>query len=127
MNSERVNKFNKDVHFWGRLTIVIALIMALCIPSYLTFVRGYVPSTENIVAGLVAVAGFVGVVWVVEPISYFPVLGPAGTYISFLSGNIGNMRLPVIAAAQSALDLEAGSKKLRWLEYLHLYRLLLSI
>lgn len=111
MNSERIDKFNKDVHFWGRLTIAIALVMSLSIPSYLTFVRGYVPSSENIIAGLVAVAGFVGIVWIVEPISYFPVLGPAGSYMSFLSGNIGNMRLPVISAVQSALELEPGSKK----------------
>lgn len=111
MNNERINKFNKDVHFWGRLTIAIALVMSMSIPMYLTFVLGYVPSTENIIAGLVAIVGFVGIVWIVEPISYFPVLGPAGSYISFLSGNIGNMRLPVISAVQSALELEPGSKK----------------
>lgn len=111
MNNERIAKFNKDVHFWGRLTIAIAFVMSLSIPSYLTFVRGYVPSSETIIAGLVAVAGFVGIVWVVEPISYFPVLGPAGSYMSFLSGNIGNMRLPVISAVQSALELDPGSKK----------------
>jgi hypothetical protein len=50
-------------------------------------------------------------VWFVEPVSYFPILGPAGTYMSFLTGNIGNMRLPVIGAVQNALDLEAGTKK----------------
>ena len=108
---EKLDRFNNTVHFWGRLTVGIAIILSLSIPAYLTFVLGYVPSSKNIIAGLVAIAGFVGIVWVVEPISYFPILGSAGSYMSFLSGNIGNMRLPVISAVQSALEFEAGSKK----------------
>ena len=31
--------------------------------------------------------------------------------MSFLTGNIGNIRLPVIGAVQNALELEAGTKK----------------
>ncbi len=104
-------KFHKRIHFWGRITVGIAFLLSLSIPIYLTFVRGYVPKFSDIITGMISITGFVGIVWIVEPISYFPVLGPAGTYMSFLSGNIGNMRLPVIAATQDALDLEAGSDK----------------
>lgn len=106
-----LKQFHGKVHFWGRISIVVALIMCMSIPVYLTFVLGYVPSANDIITGLISIVGFVGVVWIVEPISYFPILGPAGTYMSFLSGNIGNMRLPVIAAAQDALDLEPGSQE----------------
>ncbi|MGW8161727.1 MAG: small-conductance mechanosensitive channel [Desulfobulbales bacterium] len=105
------HSFNQKIHFWGRLTIAIAIIMTMSIPLYLTFVLGFYPDPKNLITGLVTIAGFVGVVWFVEPVSYFPILGPAGTYMSFLTGNIGNMRLPVISAVQNALDLEAGTKK----------------
>lgn len=47
----------------------------------------------------------------VEPISYFPVLGVCGSYMSFLSGNIGNMRLPVVISCQTAIGAEQGSRK----------------
>lgn len=49
------------------------------------------------------------VVQIVEPISYFPVLGPVGTYIAFLSGNISNMRVPCATVAQKAAGVEPGT------------------
>lgn len=106
---QNIKQFHKAVHLWGRITIGVALLFTLTIPLYLTFVLGHYPNSTDIISGLISIAGFVGVIWVVEPISYFPTLGPAGTYMSFLSGNIGNMRLPVIAATQDALELEPGS------------------
>lgn len=106
-----IEKFQKDVHLWGRITIGFAFLFSLSIPIYLTFVLGHYPVATDIIAGMISIAGFVGVVWFVEPISYFPTLGPAGTYLAFLSGNIGNMRLPVIAATQDALELEPGSEE----------------
>ncbi|MGF3112150.1 hypothetical protein [Facklamia sp. P9177] len=110
-NKNLSSNFQKSIHFWGRVTIAIALISTLMIPSYLTFVLGHYPDIADIISGLISIVGFVGVIWFVEPISYFPTLGPAGTYMSFLSGNIGNMRMPVIAATQDALDLKPGSEQ----------------
>lgn len=49
--------------------------------------------------------------WFVEPISYFPVVGAAGTYMAFLSGNISNMRIPCASMAQVAADVEPGTEK----------------
>lgn len=108
---QNTKQFHKSVHLWGRITIGIALLATFAIPIYLTFVLGYYPDTADIISGIISIAGFVGVIWFVEPISYFPTLGSAGTYMSFLSGNIGNMRLPVIAATQDALDLTPGTSE----------------
>lgn len=52
-----------------------------------------------------------GVYAIVEPISYFPTLGLPGTYLSFLSGNISNMRVPASAIAQESLGVQEGTKK----------------
>lgn len=103
--------FSKKVHNVGQSSIAIAFLFSLSIPMYLTFVLGYVPSADSVISGLIFVASFVGIIWVVEPISYFPVLGAIGTYMSFLSGNIGNMRMPVVGAVQNGLELEVGTKK----------------
>ncbi|MCB2287626.1 hypothetical protein [Clostridium algidicarnis] len=108
---QTIKQFHKSVHLWGRITIGVALLCTMTIPIYLTFVLGYYPNSADIISGLISIVGFVGVIWIVEPISYFPTLGPAGTYMSFLSGNIGNMRLPVIVATQDALELTPGSEE----------------
>ncbi|UOQ94650.1 small-conductance mechanosensitive channel [Halobacillus shinanisalinarum] len=106
-----MDKFHGKAHFWGRLTLWAAIILTLSLPVYLSFVLGYHPGWTIILAGFVAYAGIVAVVWVLEPIMYFPVLGVSGTYISFLTGNIGNMCLPSAAAAQNAIGAEPGTKK----------------
>lgn len=103
--------FGNKVHKIGKLTVLVAFLLSLSIPLYLTFVMGYAPSAAAVGSGLVFVASFVGMIWVIEPISYFPVLGSIGTYMSFVSGNIGNMRMPVVGAIQNALGLEPGTKK----------------
>ena len=47
--------------------------------------------------------------YVVEPVSYYASLGMSGTYLSFLSGNIGNMRVPCAALALDVTKSEAGT------------------
>lgn len=110
-NAEAYARFKKKVHFWGRLTIAVAFFVSLSIPFYLTFIAGYHVEGSILAKGLIFVASFVGIIWVVEPISYFPILGAGGSYMSFLSGNIGNMRMPVVGAIQNALNLKAGTRK----------------
>ena len=52
-----------------------------------------------------------GLFYVIEPISYFTALGIPGTYMSFLSGNIGNLRVPCSVIAQEAVGVEQGSEE----------------
>lgn len=103
--------YNNSIHFWGRVTLAVALVFSFSIPVYFSFVVGYDVNSRILIEGLIFVVSFVGVVWIIEPISYFPILGSAGTYMSFLSGNIGNMRIPVVAAVHRALEVQEGTKK----------------
>ena len=50
-----------------------------------------------------------GAFYIVEPMSYYAALGMTGTYLGFMSGNIGNMRVPVAALALEATDSEPGT------------------
>lgn len=112
--TERVDydaAFSRRVHRIGRLTLCVALVMSFSIPVYLSVVLGHGVDTTVLASGIVFAVSFVGVIWVIEPVSYFPVLGPVGTYMSFLSGNIGNMRMPAVGAVQNALGTEAGSRR----------------
>ncbi len=57
--------------------------------------------------GLVALS--FGAFYIVEPISYYAALGLTGTYLSFLSGNIGNMRVPCAALALDSTESQPGT------------------
>lgn len=106
-----MDTFHSKAHFWGRLTLLAAIFTTLMAPMYLSFVLGAHPGWGAIITGVIGYASFIGILWILEPITYFPVLGIAGTYLAFLSGNIANMCLPCSAAAQESIGAEPGSRK----------------
>ncbi|BAQ09294.1 small-conductance mechanosensitive channel [Bacillus sp. OxB-1] len=103
--------FHAKSHFWGRLTIWGVILLTLALPAYLSFVLGFHPGWSAILSGFLAYGAVVAAVWVIEPISYYPILGVSGTYLAFLNGNIGNMCLPSASVAQAAIGAEPGTNK----------------
>ena len=96
---------------WGKLTNLIAVILSFIPALICTFVYKLNPGIGNVIAAFIMQASISGIFWFVEPISYFPVLGIPATYMAFLSGNIGNLRLPASVAAQEAANVKPGTEK----------------
>lgn len=112
MNDELYEKtFTKPIIKYGRFINLFAIFLCF-LPSIVVWVvYGTKPSTHDILTGWGLIASIYGIYSVVEPISYFPILGLPGTYMAFLSGNIGNIRVPTSAVTQEALGVEPGTKK----------------
>ena len=107
------NNFYKDeympkINRIGKMTGYVGVILAFLPAVALAVVYGLLPKPAALLTAFVSGASAFGVLWFVEPISYFPVVGPAGTYMAFLSGNISNMRIPCASMAQVAADVEPG-------------------
>ena len=66
---------------------------------------GVLPDWHGLLMGLVATAPMYWAVAVVETFTYVPMLGAGGSYLSFVTGNISNLKLPV---ALNALE-QAGA------------------
>ena len=103
--------FHAKSHFWGRLSLWAVILLTLSLPLYLSFGLGYHPGWTPIISGFLAYASIIAAVWIIEPISYYPVLGVSGTYLAFLNGNIGSMCLPAASIAQSVVGTKPGTKK----------------
>lgn len=103
--------FTKPIIKTGRWTLLLAIPLSFLPAIYLWLRYGAIPPVGAILTGWFLIASIFGSYYFIEPISYFPVLGVSGTYMSFLAGNIGNMRLPVAAVAQEALKTEPGTHK----------------
>ncbi len=95
----------------GVITMLLASGLSFIPLIYLYMVHGVLPPFAQAMTAWVLVASVFGAFYVVEPISYYPILGLAGTYISFLSGNISNLRLPCSAMAQEVVGVEEGTKQ----------------
>ncbi len=105
------NVYVKKVHLIGRATMAIAFILMFAPVLYMHFVAGFTaPADAYMACAAAACAAGVGG-WIAEPISYFPILGAAGTYMSYLAGNVGNTRVPVAVAVQSATDSDNSSPR----------------
>lgn len=117
MNNETNNvsayesEYIPSVIKFGRITNLLGVVLAFLPALALTFVFDLHPPVSAVIAGFVMQASVSGVFWFVEPISYSPVLGIAGTYMSFLSGNIGNLRMPASVSALQSANVEPGSEK----------------
>lgn len=103
--------FTKPIIKYGSLTNLLGVAFSFIPALVVYFVFGAFPGVENILSGWVLIASIYGIYAIVEPISYFPILGLPGTYMSFLAGNIGNMRVPCSAIAQEAVGTTPGTKK----------------
>lgn len=93
----------------GVTTLGIAITMCFLPNVYLYVKHGAIPPLNAALEAWGMIAMMFGAFYVVEPVSYYPILGMSGTYMSFLSGNISNVRVPCSAVAQDTVGVETGS------------------
>lgn len=105
------NNFMPSVHRIGRITMIVAFILCFFPILYFYFAEGFKLPATNYISVTIAIASTGIGLWLTEPLSYWPTLGSAGTYMAYLSGNVGNMRFPVALAVQSASKTDINTPK----------------
>lgn len=98
-----------EIHKMGKITGWIALILIFLPPLATMFIWNITPDKKPLMIAITAQLSVNAIWWVIEPISFFPILGVPGTYISFLSGNISNLRIPCATAALKITGVETGT------------------
>lgn len=98
------------VHTWGRIWVVAALVFFLSIPVAISLHLGITPRGEIIGKGVAALVIFL-VTGIVEVIAYSPMLGAGGTYLSFVSGNIMNLKMPCAINAMENAKVKANTEE----------------
>lgn len=99
------------VHSWGRISTVTALCVLLMFPLAICLYLGVFPSAAKVFQGLLQVIPLYWTVAVVEVIFYTPMLGAGGTYLSFVTGNIVNLKLPCAISAMESADVKSNSEE----------------
>ncbi|MBR3868345.1 MAG: hypothetical protein IKM66_03440 [Clostridia bacterium] len=99
------------VHTWGRISTVTALCVLLMFPMAICLYLGVFPPFEKIFQGLLKVIPLYWAVAVVEVIFYTPMLGAGGTYLSFVTGNIVNLKLPCAISAMESAKVKSNTEE----------------
>ncbi|WP_416198330.1 hypothetical protein [Sporanaerobacter sp.] len=103
--------FTKKIIKTGRWTLLGAIPLCMLPGIYLWIRYGAIPPVKTIFTAWFMIASIYGVEYFATPISYFPILGMSGTYMSFLSGNIANVRVPCAVVAQEVIGAEPGTNE----------------
>ncbi len=100
MNEKEIMKeWKSDSIRIGSPTNILAALTAFVPVIWLCATHDCWPPVSTVLTAWGMVAASFAAMYFVEPISYYAALGLTGTYLSFLSGNIGNMRVPCAALA----------------------------
>ncbi len=100
-----------SVHRDGRIWNICVMVILMLFPVSIAFAFGAAPDWGALLMGLVATAPMYWAVGVIETITFVPMLGAGGSYLSFVTGNISNLKLPCAINALEQNDVSANSEE----------------
>lgn len=106
MNQE---KYINTLHKHGKRFMIVSSLLMLAVPFVFSLIHNAWPTLELIKVGFMTVGAIYIPIGIIETINYAPMLGVGATYISHVTGNISNMKLPASLSAMKQANVEPGS------------------
>ena len=100
-----------SVHRDGRIWNITVMCLLLMFPLTVAFLFGAAPDWKALGLGLLATAPMYWAVGAIETITFTPMLGAGGSYLSFVTGNISNLKLPCALNALEQNEVSANSEE----------------
>ena len=111
MKDHKTMTYMERVHRDGRVWGIVLAVLLLSFPAVLMAIFRAVPEWSSLVKGLLATAPMYWAVGIVEIFTYVPMLGAGGTYLSFITGNISNLKLPCAIDAMERAGVKASDEE----------------
>lgn len=111
MKKDQNLSYMDSVHRAGRIWGIIVGGIILLFPFIVCLVFRTQPNYSVLVKGILATAPMYWAVGIVEIFTYVPMLGAGGTYLSFVTGNISNLKLPCAIDAMERAKVKATSEE----------------
>ena len=100
-----------SVHRDGRIWNLSVMVLLLAFPVAVAFIFGVTPDWGALGLGLVATAPMYWAVGAIETVTFVPMLGAGGSYLSFVTGNISNLKMPCALNALEQNGVSANSEE----------------
>jgi len=100
-----------SVHRDGTIWNLSVMALLLAFPVAVAVFFGVMPDWAALLTGLIATAPLYWVVGVIETVTFVPMLGAGGSYLSFVTGNISNLKLPCALNALEQNGVSANSEE----------------
>ena len=100
-----------SVHRDGRIWNLSVMVLLLAFPLTVAALFGAAPDWKALGLGLLATAPMYWAVGAIETVTFVPMLGAGGSYLSFVTGNISNLKLPCAINALEQNGVSANSEE----------------
>ncbi len=111
VKTKKERTYIDKVHTWGRIWTVGALLVLLSLPFGFSAYYDAWPEAQTVFKALTKVILIYWTTAVIEVITYTPMLGAGGTYLSFVTGNITNLKLPCGLNAMEKANVKPNSEE----------------
>ena len=101
----------KSVHRDGRIWNLSVAVILILVPIVIGLIYHTLPDWNGLLMGLIATAPMYWAVGAIETVTYVPMLGAGGSYLSFVTGNISNLKLPVALNALEQAEVSINSEE----------------
>lgn len=107
MNKE--SNYQKWIHKFGISSSLLLFVAMTAFPITASAIYGIWPDFKVLWPGFVAVILFMAPYWPAETIGYMSVMGPGALYMSYITGNVTNLRMPATVGTINSLGVEPNT------------------
>jgi hypothetical protein len=100
-----------SVHHYGKIWGLVVGAIIIAVPLALCLIFSVLPRWDGLAKGLIATLPMYWAVGFIEIFTYVPMLGAGGTYLSFVTGNISNLKLPCAVDAMERAGVKSNSEE----------------
>lgn len=102
-------QYNKQMFFLGKLLLLIAMFLLLSVPIVIGIIYDSSPNMKGVLTAIAKVGIIYIPVGIVEFLVYSPMLGVSGSFLTFLTGNVTNLKVPCVMNARDIAKTEEGT------------------
>ncbi|MBQ9946161.1 MAG: hypothetical protein IJO68_06515 [Clostridia bacterium] len=100
-----------SVHIWGRVWSIGALLVLFSMPVAISVYYNAWPQANLLFTALLKLIPLYWATSIIEVVTFTPMLGAGGAYLSFVTGNITNLKLPCALSAMEQAKVKSNSEE----------------
>lgn len=103
-------EYIRSMHRLGRMQAIVAIILMLGLPTIVAIVFRTFPDFRQVFSASIGLLAVFVPIAISEMISFTPILG-SSIYLTLITGNVTNLKLPAVTNAFNLLNIEPGTEE----------------
>lgn len=102
-------KYTKWIHNFGMGSSAVLLLLMVSFPVVVSVVYGVWPDFATLIPAIITMVLMLAPWWPAECFGYMTTMGPGALYMSYITGNVTNLRMPATVGTINSLGIEPNT------------------